>query len=270
MTNQALKKEYPRSSRAKDSPFIVGDKEYKSRLIVGTGKYKTMEEMESALKESRADLITVALRRVDLGREDKKTLLDFIPKQFDLLPNTAGCFNAEDAIRVCRLSREMGIGNKVKLEVLGDKKTLFPDIPETLKAAEVLVDEGFEVWAYTSDDPITAKKLDKMGVAAVMPLGATIGSGQGILNPNLIRIILEEVERPVIVDAGVGTASDVTFAMELGVDGVLLNTGIAGAQDPVRMAGAMAAAVEAGRSAFLAGRIPKRLYASASTPAKDF
>lgn len=226
--------------------------------------------MRNALEASTAEVVTVALRRVDLGRSDGRTLLDFIPARFKLLPNTAGCFNADEAIRVARLAREMGIGDRVKLEVLAEQKTLFPDIEETMKAARVLVDEGFEVWAYTNDDPVAARKLDRLGVAAVMPLGAPIGSGQGILNPNQIRIILEEVERPVIVDAGVGTASDVAIAMELGIDGVLLNTGIAGANDPVRMARAMAAAVVAGREAFLAGRISKRLYASASTPTKDF
>ncbi|MEK8022851.1 MAG: thiazole synthase [Candidatus Hydrogenedentota bacterium] len=257
-------------ARRTDGPLEIGGVKYKSRLIVGTGKYETMELMEQSLLASGSEVVTVALRRVDLGRPDKKTLLDFIPKHYTLLPNTAGCYNADEAIRVCRLAREMDIGNRVKLEVLGDQKTLLPDIVETLKAAETLVGEGFEVWAYTNDDPIVAKKLEKIGVAAVMPLGAPIGSGQGILNPNNIRIILEEVSKPVIVDAGVGTASDVTSAMELGIDGVLLNTGIAGARDPVRMARAMAAAIVAGREAFLAGRIPRRLYANASTPVKDF
>lgn len=259
-----------KNPRGSDGPLEVGGTRYKSRLIVGTGKYATMEQMEEALRASGSDVVTVALRRVDLGRADKKTLLDFIPKQFTLLPNTAGCYNADEAIRVCRLAREMEIGRRVKLEVLGDPRTLLPDVSETLKAAETLVAEGFEVWAYTNDDPIVAKKLERIGVAAVMPLGAPIGSGQGILNPNNIRIILEEVSKPVIVDAGVGTASDVTSAMELGIDGVLLNTGIAGAREPVRMARAMAAAIVAGREAFLAGRIPKRLYANASTPVKDF
>jgi thiazole synthase len=261
----------PDSARRRtDSPLVVGGTTCASRLIVGTGKYKTLDLMREALEASGSDVVTVALRRVDLGRSDGKTLLDFIPPGFQLLPNTAGCFNADEAIRVSRLAREMGIGDRVKLEVLADPRTLLPDIVETLKAAEVLVAEGFEVWAYTNDDPVTARKLDALGVAAVMPLGAPIGSGQGILNPNQIRIILEEVGRPVIVDAGVGTASDVVAAMELGIDGVLLNTGIAGADDPVRMARAMAAAIVAGREAFLAGRIPKRLYANASTPIKDF
>lgn len=248
----------------------MGGKTYGSRLIVGTGKYSSLEVMRDAHTASGSEVVTVALRRVDLGRSDGKTLLDFIDPGMTLLPNTAGCYNAEEAIRVARLAREMGIGDRVKLEVLGDQRTLLPDVTETLKAVEVLVPEGFEVWAYTNDDPIVAKKLDGMGVAAVMPLGAPIGSGQGILNPNNIRIILEEVKRPVIVDAGVGTASDVAIAMELGCDGVLLNTGIAGAKDAVRMARAMAAAIIAGREAFLAGRIQKRLYAAASTPAKDF
>lgn len=256
--------------RRSTGPLRIGNLELASRLIVGTGKYKTMELMQQALAASGSNVVTVALRRLDLGRPDQKTLLDFIPKNFVLLPNTAGCFTAEEAIRVARLARELEIGNRVKLEVLGDQKTLLPDVTETLKAVEVLVDEGFEIWAYTNDDPIIAKKLDKMGVAAVMPLAAPIGSGQGILNPNQIRIILEEVGSPVIVDAGVGTASDVVRAMELGVEGVLLNTGIAGADDPVRMARAMAASIVAGREAYLAGRIPKRLYANASTPEKDF
>lgn len=262
--------DYDVADRSRDCPLVVGNTEFTSRLIVGTGKYATMEQMNQALEASNADVVTVALRRVDLGREDNKTLLDFIPSHFTLLPNTAGCYSADEAVRVCRLAREMEIGSRVKLEVLGNKKTLLPDIRETLKAAEILVDEGFEVWAYTNDDPITAKILDDIGVAAVMPLGAPIGSGQGILNPNNIRIILEEVQRPVIVDAGVGTASDVTLAMELGIDGVLLNTGIAGAGEPVRMARAMAAAVVAGREAHLAGRIPRKLYATASSPEKDF
>lgn len=258
------------SNRNVDGNLIVAGKSYSSRLIVGTGKYSTMELMKSALEESGSEVVTVALRRVDLGRKDGKTLLDFIPSNFTLLPNTAGCYNADEAIRVARLAREMGIGDRIKLEVLGEQKTLLPDVEETLKAAKILVDEGFEVWAYTNDDPVTAKKLDKLGVAAVMPLGAPIGSGQGILNPNQIRIILEEIEKPIIVDAGVGTASDVVTAMELGIDGVLLNTGIAGAKDPVRMARAMSQAIVAGREAFLAGRIPKKLYANASTPVKDF
>ncbi len=256
--------------RRTDGPLVVNGRSCGSRLVVGTGKYKTLELMQEALEAARSDVVTVALRRVDLGRDDGRTLLDFIPSRYTLLPNTAGCFNADEAIRVARLSREMGIGDRVKLEVLAEPKTLLPDVVETLKAAEVLVAEGFEVWAYTNDDVVTARKLDRIGVAAVMPLGAPIGSGQGILNPNAIRIMLEEIDRPIIVDAGVGTASDVVTAMELGIDGVLLNTGIAGADDPVRMARAMAAAIVAGREAFLAGRIPKRLYASASTPIKDF
>ncbi|RMH57770.1 MAG: thiazole synthase [Candidatus Hydrogenedentota bacterium] len=261
---------YDPVQRKTDGPLVVGETAYRSRLIVGTGKYADLEVMRRALEASEAEVVTVALRRVDLDRPDKKTLLDFIPKSFRLLPNTAGCYTAEEAVRVARLSREMGIGNAVKLEVLGDERTLLPDVVETLKAAETLVEEGFEVWAYTNDDPVTARKLQEIGVAAVMPLGAPIGSGQGLLNPNPIRIILEEIRVPVIVDAGVGTASDVVLAMELGIDGVLLNTGIAGADDPVRMARAMAHAVRAGREAFLAGRIPKRLYAKASTPEKDF
>lgn len=262
--------EATRDRRRADGPLVINGVALKSRMIVGTGKYRDLDTMKDALEASGSNVITVALRRVDLGRADGKTLLNFIPPHFTILPNTAGCFTADEAVRVSRLAREMGIGDRVKLEVLGDKNTLLPDVIETLKAAEILVAEGFEVWAYTNDDPIVAKKLDRLGVAAVMPLAAPIGSGQGILNPNAIRIILEEVESPVIVDAGVGTASDVARAMELGVEGVLLNTGIAGADDPVRMARAMSAAVIAGREAFLAGRIPKRLYANASTPEKDF
>ncbi|TET31828.1 MAG: thiazole synthase [Planctomycetota bacterium] len=245
----------------------IGKYEFKSRLIVGTGKYRNFEEMREALDASGADCVTVAVRMMDFDSEGKG-ILDYInTEKFKILPNTAGCYNAEDAIRHCELARETGISDMVKLEVLGDKQTLLPDPVETLKAAEHLVKNGFTVLVYTSDDPIVARKLEDLGVAAVMPAGAPIGSGQGILNPNAIRIILEQVTAvPVIVDAGVGTASDVTQAFELGVDGVLLNTGIALAKKPVLMAKAMKAAAEAGRHAFLAGRIPKKLYATASSP----
>lgn len=253
-----------------DKPFKLFGRTFKSRLIVGTGKYKTPEIMLEALEASGTEIVTVALRRVKL-EGDNKTLLDYIdPKKYTLLPNTAGCYTAEEAIRVARLSREMGIGDLVKLEVLGDQKTLLPDVEELLKAARILVKEGFTVMAYTNDDCVTAKKLEDLGVAAVMPLGAPIGSGLGILNYHNIRLILEAVKTPVIVDAGVGTASDVTRAMELGIDGVLLNTGIACADDPVKMAEAMKLACISGRLSYLAGRIPKKAYASASTPIKDF
>ncbi|MHC4660425.1 MAG: thiazole synthase [Planctomycetota bacterium] len=250
-----------------DKPLRIGKYEFKSRLIVGTGKYRTFEEMVECLEESGADCVTVAVRLMDLGSQEK-TILDFIDtEKYKILPNTAGCYSADDAIRLCELARETGISDMVKLEVLGDKKTLLPDPVETLKAADYLVKNGFIVLVYTSDDPIVARKLEDLGVASVMPAGAPIGSGQGILNENNIRIILEQVTSvPVIVDAGVGTASDVARAFELGADGVLLNTGIAHAKDPVRMARAMKAAAVAGRNAFLAGRIPKKLYASASSP----
>lgn len=240
---------------------------------MGTGKYETFEQMEQALEASGCQVVTVALRRVDLeahGRGEKN-LLDFIDtKKYTILPNTAGCYNKEDAIRICRIARELEIGDLVKVEVLSEQKTLLPDPIETLEACKVLVSEGFTVMAYTSDDPVMARKLADAGVAAVMPLGSPIGSGLGILNPNNIRIILEEATVPILVDAGVGTASDVALAMELGVEGVLLNTAIAGAKDPVAMAYAMNYACQAGRLAFLAGRIPRKRYASASSPALDF
>ncbi len=247
----------------------IGKHEFKSRLIVGTGKYATFPLMAEALDASGADVVTVAVRRVNLTDRSKESLLDFIDrKRYTLLPNTAGCYSADDAIRAARLGREVGFSDLVKLEVLGDEQTLLPDPVETLKATEVLVKEGFTVWTYTSDDPIMAKRLESAGAAAVMPAGAPIGSGQGILNRNNILIILETLKCPVIVDAGVGTASDVAVAMEMGCEGVLLNTGIAGAEDPVKMARAMKLAVEAGRLAWQAGRIPKKLYAKASSPAE--
>ncbi len=259
----------PNSAIPQDDPLTIGDITLHSRLIVGTGKYKSFEETEKALEESGADMVTVALRRVDLDADDH--LLNHIdPQKYIILPNTAGCYNAEDAIRVSRLGREIGDSDLVKLEVLGDPDTLLPNPVETLKALEVLVKEGFTVMTYTSDDPVVAKQLEDAGSAVVMPAGAPIGSGQGILNRNNIRIILERANVPIIVDAGVGTASDVTEAFELGCEAVLLNTGIAGAKDPIRMARAMKLAAQAGRDAYLSGRIPKKLYANASSPDLDF
>src|SRR6187401_2611823 len=237
---------------------------FRSRLIVGTGKYKDFEETKKAIEISGAEIVTVAVRRVNITDPNKENLLDYLdPKKFTILPNTAGCYSADDAVRTCRLAREAGVGKLVKLEVIGDDRTLFPDVPATLDAAKILVKEGFIVLPYITDDPITAKKLEDIGCAAVMPLAAPIGSGLGIRNPYNLRIILEHAKVPVIVDAGVGTASDAAVAMELGCHGVLLNTAIAQAKDPVLMAHAMREAVSAGRRAFLAGRMPKRLYASA-------
>jgi len=238
-----------------------------SRLIVGTGKYETFEVMRDALEASGADVVTVAVRRVNLSDKSKESLLDYIDRdRFTLLPNTAGCYTAQDAIRCARLGREAGLSNLVKLEVIGDERTLFPDNEGLLEATRVLVKEDFVVLPYTNDDPVMCKKLEEAGAAAVMPLGAPIGSGLGVQNPNNLRIVLETVSVPVIVDAGVGTASDATITMELGVDGVLMNTGIAGAKDAVSMARAMKLAVESGRLAYRAGRIPKKLYATASSP----
>src|SRR5215470_1447611 len=249
--------------------FKLGDKTYRSRLIVGTGKYKDFEETKKAIEASGAEIVTVAVRRVNITDPNKENLLDYLdPKKYTILANTAGCYTADEAVRTCRLAREAGVGKMIKLEVIGDDKTLFPDIPATLEAARILVKEGFVVLPYITDDPITAKKLEDIGCAAVMPLAAPIGSGLGIRNPYNIRIILEHAKVPVIVDAGVGTASDAAIAMEMGCAGVLMNTAIAGAKDPVRMAGAMRLAVEAGREAFLAGRMPRKLYqASPSSPA---
>jgi thiazole synthase len=247
--------------------LVIAGREFTSRLMVGTGKYASMEQMVQAIEASGAEIVTVAVRRVNIADRSKESLLDYIdPKKYTLLPNTAGCYTAEDAIRTCRLAREAGLSDLVKLEVLGNEKTLFPDNEELLKAAKVLIAEGFTVLPYTSDDPIVCQKLQDIGCAAVMPLGAPIGSGLGIRNPYNIRIIIDTVSVPVIVDAGVGTASDAAIAMELGCDGVLMNTGIAGAKDPVAMALAMNLAVRAGRLACLAGRIPKKLYAAASSP----
>jgi len=247
--------------------FELAGVKYRSRLIVGTGKYKDFAETKKAIEVSGADIVTVAVRRVNITDPNKENLLDYLdPKKYTILPNTAGCYNADDAVRTCRLAREAGVGKLVKLEVIGDDKTLFPDIPATLEAAKILVQEGFVVLPYITDDPVTAKKLQDIGCAAVMPLAAPIGSGLGIRNPYNIRIILEQATVPVIVDAGVGTASDAAMAMEMGCDGVLMNTAIAGAKDPILMAEAMRLGIEAGRKAFLAGRIPKKLYATASSP----
>jgi thiazole synthase len=247
--------------------FNLGGASFRSRLIVGTGKYKDFRETQKVIEISGAEIVTVAVRRVNITDPHKENLLDYLdPKKYTILPNTAGCYSADDAVRTCRLAREAGVGKMVKLEVIGDDKTLFPDIPATLEAAKILVREGFIVLPYITDDPITAKKLQDLGCAAVMPLAAPIGSGLGIRNPYNIRIILENATVPVIVDAGVGTASDAAVAMEMGCDGVLMNTAIAGAKDPTLMAEAMRLGVEAGRKAFLAGRIPKKLYATASSP----
>ena len=249
--------------------FALTGKTYRSRLLVGTGKYKDLDETRAAIEASGAEIVTVAIRRTNIGQNpNEPNLLDVIsPDRYTILPNTAGCYTADDAVRTCRLARELLDGHDlVKLEVLGDQKTLYPDIPETLKAAVELVKDGFKVMAYTSDDPITAKKLEDIGCIAVMPLAAPIGSGLGIRNPYNIKLILDNAKVPILVDAGVGTASDAAIAMELGCDGVLMNTAIAAAKNPVLMASAMRKAIEAGREAFLAGRMPRKLYASASSP----
>ncbi|MDX2019806.1 MAG: sulfur carrier protein ThiS [Deltaproteobacteria bacterium] len=247
-------------------PLVIAGRAFKSRLLIGTGKYKSIEETRQAIALSGADIVTVALRRVDLT-PGKPNVLDAIDRsRITILPNTAGCYTAEDAIRVCRLARELGVGDMVKLEVIGDPDTLFPDGEATLQAAKVLVKEGFIVLPYCMDDPILARRLQDAGCAAVMPLAAPIGSGLGIRNPYNIRIILEKATVPIIVDAGVGTASDAAVAMELGCQGVLMNTAIAGARDPLLMAEAMRDAVLAGRKAFRAGRIARKLYATASSP----
>ena len=248
-----------------DTDLVLGGKEFSSRLIVGTGKYSSMEVMKEAHEASGAEIITVALRRVSLPSGE--SILDHIDTaRYTLLPNTAGCYTADEAVRTAYLAREAGLGELVKLEVIGDSRTLFPDVEALLQATRTLAREGFTVMPYTNDDPVAAKKLEDAGAACVMPLAAPIGSGLGVRNPYNIKIILETVSIPVIVDAGVGTASDAAIAMELGCDGVLMNTAIAGARDPVAMARAMKLAVEAGRLAFRAGRIGKKLYASASSP----
>ncbi|MEQ8408817.1 MAG: thiazole synthase [Gammaproteobacteria bacterium] len=256
-------------TEVKDKPLIIAGQQYNSRLIVGSGKYKSFAENLAALQASAAEMITVAIRRVNLGQnKDEPNLLEVIsPDEYTILPNTAGCYSAEDAVRTCRMARELLDGHKlVKLEVLGDQKTLYPNVTETLAAAETLVKDGFDVMVYTSDDPLIAQRLEEIGCVAVMPLGAPIGSGLGIRNPYNIKMILDNANVPIIVDAGVGTASDAAIAMELGCDGVLMNTAIAEAGDPVLMASAMQKAVAAGREAYVAGRMPRRLYASASSP----
>ncbi len=246
--------------------LVIAGKAFRSRLIVGTGKYKSFQETARALDASGAEMITVAVRRVNLDRS-KESLLDYIdPKKYFLLPNTAGCFTADDAVRTARLGREVGLSDWVKIEVIGDERTLYPDVQATVEATRTLVKEGFTVLPYTSDDIVVAKRLIDAGASAIMPLGAPIGSGMGIQNQANIRILREMLEVPLIVDAGVGTASDAAIAMELGADAVLMNTGIAHAQDPVLMAEAMHDAVRAGRAAYLAGRMPKKLYATASSP----
>jgi len=248
-----------------DTNLVVGGKEFSSRLIVGTGKYASMDVMKQAHEASGAQIVTVALRRVALPTGG--SILDYLDTtRYTLLPNTAGCYSADEAIRTCYLAREAGLGEMVKLEVIGDPRTLFPDVLGLLEATRTLARDGFTVMPYTNDDPVMAKKLEDAGAAVVMPLGAPIGSGLGIRNPYNIKIILETVSVPVIVDAGVGTASDAAIAMELGCEGVLMNTAISGAQDPVAMARAMRLGVEAGRLAFKAGRIGKKLYATASSP----
>lgn len=252
-----------------DKPLTIAGVTYQSRLIIGSGKYKDFAENRAALDASGAQIITVAIRRVNLGQHaGEPSLLEVIPPaDYTILPNTAGCYTADDAVRTCRMARELLDGHRlVKLEVLGDQKTLYPNVTETLVAAEQLVADGFDVMVYTSDDPLIAKRLEEIGCVAVMPLGAPIGSGLGIRNPYNIRMILENATVPIIVDAGVGTASDATIAMELGCDGVLMNTAIAEAGNPVLMASAMKKAVVSGREAYLAGRMPRRLYASASSP----
>ena len=250
-----------------DTSFVIAGRTFTSRLIVGTGKYPSHQVMRDCHVASGADMVTVAVRRVNIADRSRESLLDYIDTdRIFILPNTAGCYTADEAIRTARLGREAGLSNWVKLEVIGDERTLFPDNEALIEATRILVSEGFVVLPYTNDDPIACRKLEEAGAAAVMPLGAPIGSGLGIQNPNNIRIIREFSKVPVIVDAGVGTASDAALAMELGADGVLLNTAVAGAQFPVQMAGAMKHAVIAGRQAFLAGRIPKKMYATASSP----
>ncbi len=252
-----------------DDSFVIAGKTFHSRLLVGSGKYKDLEETRLATEASGAEIITVAIRRTNIGQNPgEPNLLDVVsPDKYTILPNTAGCYTTEDAVRTCRMAREMLDGHKlVKLEVLGDEKTLYPDVTATLEAAEILVKDGFDVMVYTSDDPILAKRLEEIGCCAVMPLAAPIGSGLGIQNKYNLRTIIENANVPILVDAGVGTASDAAIAMELGCDGVLMNTAIAGAKNPVLMASAMKKAIEAGREAYLAGRIPRKRYASASSP----
>jgi len=252
-----------------NDPLVIDGVSYDSRLLVGTGKYQDLLQAKQAIDASGAEIITMAVRRTNIGQnENEPNLLEILPPdQYTYLPNTAGCYSAEEAVRTCRLARELLDGhNLVKLEVLGDEKTLFPDVLETIKAAEILVRDGFKIMVYTNDDPIIARRLEEMGCVAVMPLAAPIGSGLGIRNPYNILTIVENAQVPVLVDAGVGTASDAAIAMELGCDGLLMQTAIAGAKNPVLMASAMKKAIEAGREAYLAGRIPKKRYATASSP----
>lgn len=249
------------------SPLILAGKPYNSRLLVGTGRYKDFDETKAAIEASGAEIVTVAVRRVNLADANAPMLQDYIdPKKYTYLPNTAGCYTADEAVRTLRLAREAGGWNLVKLEVIGDKQTLYPDTPETLKAAALLVKEGFDVMVYTTDDPITAKKLEDLGCCAVMPLASPIGSGLGIVNPRNLETILKNARVPILVDAGIGTPSDAVIAMEMGASGVLLNTAIAEAKNPIQMAHAFKLAVEAGRAAHLAGRMPKRDLAKASSP----
>lgn len=262
--------EQPTPEPPVDPPLVLAGRTYRSRLLVGTGRFPSPEIAERSLAESGAEIVTVALRRIDFDRPEQREIVTMLEGRYEILPNTAGCYTTRDAVRIAMLAREMDLGRLVKLEVIGDPKTLLPDVVQTLEATRELVREGFAVLAYTNDDPVVAMRLQDAGATAVMPLGSPIGSGQGILNPNNIRLILEALTVPVIVDAGVGAASDVAVAMELGVHGVLLNTAIASAADPVRMARAMRMACEAGRDSFLAGRIPKKRYASASSPILDF
>ena len=250
-----------------EDSFELAGKVFKSRLIVGTGKYRDFAETRAAVEASGAEIVTVAVRRVNITDRRKENLLEYIdPKRYQILPNTAGCFTADEAVRTCRLAREVGVGDLVKLEVIGDEKTLFPDTVATIEAARILVKEGFKVLPYVTDDPVACIRLAEIGCVAVMPLAAPIGSGLGIRNPYNLQIILEQAKVPVIVDAGVGTPSDAAEAMELGCDGVLMNTAIAGAKDPIAMARAMRLGVEAGRLAYRAGRIERKLYATASSP----
>ncbi len=250
-----------------DTPLVIAGKTYTSRLIIGTGKYASYEQNARALEASGAEIITVAMRRVNLSNKNEPALVDFIdPAKYTFLPNTAGCFTGEEAVRTLRLAREAGGWSLVKLEVLGDQKTLYPNMPETFRAAEMLIKDGFDVMVYCNDDPIAAKTLEEIGCCAIMPLGGLIGSGLGIQNPVNIRIIKENAGVPVLVDAGVGTASEAAFAMELGCDAIITNTAIAEAADPIRMASAMKHAVIAGREAYLAGRMAKKMYADPSSP----
>jgi thiazole synthase len=256
-------------TQSNKDPLVIAGVEYNSRLLVGTGKYKDMDETQAAIEASGAEIITIAIRRTNIGQTPgEANILDVLPpEKYTILPNTAGCYTAKDAVRTLMLARELLDGHQLcKLEVLGDEKTLYPDMPATMEAAETLIKDGFQVMVYMNDDPILAKRLAEMGCVAVMPLAAPIGSGLGVRNPHNIRFIVEEATVPVLVDAGVGTASDAAVAMELGVDGVLMNTAIAAANKPVLMAAAMNKAVQAGREAWLAGRMPRKAYASASSP----